>query len=113
MFKNPFGKKEASIEDSQWPFSAPRNEAVITSKGIMDGSDHILFVTHDEEDGGWQFLSGESLSENDAAVVGLGQIAELDPTVFSLSDLPEGWTASRASVDASWHREEFDADPDA
>jgi hypothetical protein len=38
-----------------WPFSDPPNAAVFTSKKILDDNDWIQTVTHDEDDGAWQF----------------------------------------------------------
>jgi hypothetical protein len=104
MFDKLFSKKKPAIQATAWPFDAPQNEAVITSKQIVAGAENILYVTHDAEDGSWQFLPEGNISENDAAIVGLGQIAKLDPTVLTLWDLPEGWSASRASAKAPWLR---------
>lgn len=38
-----------------WPFEDPQNVAVFTVRSILDGDDWIYYVTHDEEDGAWQF----------------------------------------------------------
>ena len=69
----------------------------------MDGSKPILYVVHDEE-GDWQFLDGGDVSEEDANLVSLESITELDPTVNALADLPTGWAAERAAADKSWER---------
>lgn len=36
------------------------NTATITCRHIIDGSLPILYVSHDEDDGMWQFLCGKS-----------------------------------------------------
>jgi hypothetical protein len=64
----------------------------------------ILFVSHDEEDGAWQFHDGDSTSSENARIVSLLQIVTIDPSIMDLADLPYGWEASRNSKDASWSR---------
>ena len=46
----------SNIED--WPFDDPQNVAVVTTREITEENAPILLVSHDEEDGGWQFLPG-------------------------------------------------------
>jgi hypothetical protein len=55
-----------------WPFDEPQNLAVISTRQVMEGEAPILFVSHDEEDEGWQFLTGGLLIEADARVVAPG-----------------------------------------
>jgi hypothetical protein len=76
-----------------WPFRDPPNVAVIASRKIVDGSDWIALVCHDEGDGSWQFHTSEPgpPRESDAAVVGLGEIVRLAESVAALADLPLGW----------------------
>src|SRR5947209_12602760 len=38
-----------------WPFAEPEDLAVFTLKRIVRGESPILMVSHDEDDGGWQF----------------------------------------------------------
>jgi hypothetical protein len=87
-----------------WKFQDPPNVAVITNKRIIKSQDWIAHVSHDEDDGGWQFHGRGPLNEQDAAVVSLRSIVELDPSVAELADLPLGWSASRESPDSPWHR---------
>ena len=53
----------------QWPFDDPKNVAVITLKAIAKGGNPILHVTHDADDGAWQFLDGSTVSEESAAEI--------------------------------------------
>ena len=64
----------------------------------------ILYVTHDQDDHGWQFLDGNAPEMANAAVVLLSNIVNLDPSVLAIADLPVGWRAWRTSVDAEWQR---------
>jgi hypothetical protein len=91
-------------EESEWPFDQPPNCAAISVRDIVFGGKPILFVSHDEDDHGWQFLTGDTVSKEDAVVVGLGEIVKLDLSVLKLADLPPGWIATRPSANASWKR---------
>ena len=93
-----------SAVPENWPFDDVPNVAVITTRQITEEGDPILLVAHDEEDGGWQFLSGGPLIEDDARVVGLKRIWMLDPSVGELADLPFGWQASPSSRLDPWRR---------
>jgi hypothetical protein len=66
----------------------------------------IALVSHDEDDGGRQFLSLETgpLKEGDAVIVSLRKILRLDPSIAELADLPLGWRAWRRSKDSPWQR---------
>jgi hypothetical protein len=90
---------------ASWPFADPYNTAVFTSNRILSGEEWIYYVSHDDDDGAWQFhpKSGPT-SEEESAVVGLKTIIDLDPSVAILSDLPLGWCAWREQPDAAWQR---------
>lgn len=87
-----------------WKFQDAPNVAVITDKKIISGHDWIAYVSHDEDDGGWQFLSRGPMSEDDAAVVSLRSIVEIDHSIGELADMPLGWSAWRTEKDAPWQR---------
>ena len=89
---------------TDWPFEDPPNTAAITTRPVMDDGAPILLVTHDLEDGGWQFLCGTTNDSAEARVVGLGRVCTWDPTLLELADLPEGWRAWRKHVSAPWRR---------
>ena len=63
-----------------------------------------MFVSHDAEDDGWQFLDGTPPKMEDALIVSLYSIVQRDPSVASLADLPSGWQAERISANAAWKR---------
>lgn len=89
----------------RWEFDDPPNVAVFTSKAILEGRDWIQYVSHDEDDGAWQFHPAGGTPENEASLVSLRSIVELDPSVSKLCDLPLGWCASRATANGQWKRE--------
>jgi hypothetical protein len=89
---------------ADWPFDDPPNLATITTRSVMDGSGWIAQVSHDEDDGGWQFIGPEGPLEDQAMVVGLRSILGKDGSIAELADLPLGWRAWRASPEAPWQR---------
>lgn len=86
----------------KWPFNDPPNVAVFTSRQIIEKTDWIQYVSHDENDGAWQFHSASGTIEKDARIVSLKLITEIDPSVILLSTLPLGWFASRNAKNADW-----------
>jgi hypothetical protein len=93
------------MEKSEWPFKDPENVAVFTSKRIIGGKEWIYYVTHDIEDGAWQFHPYDSTPEKDGVIVSLKEIVDLDSTIKQLADLPVGWHAWRKSKKAEWVRQ--------
>ena len=89
---------------ADWPFENPPNVAVITSQSITSGDGWIAFVSHDEDDGGWQFHPSEPIQVDDAAVVSLRSVLAKDSSIAELADLPLGWQAWRDGPDAQWER---------
>ncbi len=91
---------------SDWQFLDPPNVAVIAHKRIVQQGEWIAYVTHDADDGAWQFhvCDPSPPSENDAMVVSLRSIVQIDPTVEELADLPVGWNAWRESANSKWRR---------
>jgi hypothetical protein len=77
---------------------------VLTTAAVLQGAP-ILMVSHDEDDGGWQFLCGTSNDPEDGRIVHLEEIVGRDPTVTAVADLPLGWIAFRSAVGAEWQRE--------
>lgn len=89
----------------EYKFSDAKNTAVITTKDIIHKKKDILIVTHDSEDGMWQFLDGSDVTEDDAAVVSLYEMTGIDGSINELYDLPFGWRAFRNNKSEKWTRE--------
>ena len=92
------------MSETAWPFDQPRNCATITLRSIIFDGAPILFVSHDADDHGWQFLDGRPPDEKNAAVVCLSEIVEHDASVLDVADLPPGWKAWRESRTTPWRR---------
>ena len=89
---------------SDWPFKDPPNVAVFTTVSVVKGGRSILRVSHDEDDGAWQFHTGQDINAGEAMIVALREIVKLDPSVVLLADLPCGWIATRDSATSEWKR---------
>ena len=87
-----------------WPFPDAQDAEVIVLDRILQGDSVLKLVTHDEDDGGWQFLDGEHVLEDDGVTVFLAEMAQFDPTILELADLPLGWHARRAAPGEPWKR---------
>lgn len=93
------------IAKNEWPFADPENVAVFTSTQVVRLRRPILHVSHDDEDGAWQFHTGaQQVSASDAVIVSLSEMVEQDPSICELADLPCGWFAERDMVGSPWKR---------
>ena len=54
-------------------FVDEKNTMVITTKNIVNKKKSILLVSHDEDDGMWEFLDGDDVKEEDAMIVSLAR----------------------------------------
>ncbi|MEX5832859.1 hypothetical protein AB3332_23045 [Ralstonia solanacearum] len=99
------------MTSDMWVFRDPPNVAVIATRSVVFEQDWIAHVSHDLEDGAWQFRGSQTMQtqESEAVVVSLRKIVELDSTVKELANLPLGWHAWRAAEGASWNRAMTDA----
>lgn len=89
-----------------WPFDDSQAVVSLTVRQVMDGTQPILLVCRDPEDGMWQFLTGGPFKMDDALFVSLVRVFAVDPTIGDLADLPLGWSAERAAVTQPWARQE-------
>lgn len=89
---------------SAWPFADPPDLFVITTQPVLDGAP-VHVVSHDEDDGGWQFLCGTTLEADDGRIVHLDHMLDTYPAIAIMADLPPGWTASWCEEHQDWHRQ--------
>ncbi len=85
-------------------FKEKGNTMVITTKDILLRTRPILLVSHDFEDGMWEFLDGDDVDENNACIVSLDEILRIDGSLNALHDLPLGWIAYRNDINDVWKR---------
>ena len=92
-------------QNQDWPFLAPKNVAVFTTTQILHSGQPILHVSHDQDDGAWQFHTGAAqVAASDLMIVALEEMVEHDQSICELADLPYGWYAERDSIGSSWRR---------
>lgn len=89
---------------SPWPFPEPPESRALSVWRVTVSRWPVLLVSHDAEDGLWQFLTGDEVQASDARMTTLGEMLQLDPTLAALADLPRGWQATRADAESPWER---------
>lgn len=87
-----------------WPFPDAETTEVLALGRILRGESSLRLVSHDEDDGSWQFLDGAHVFEEDAVVVLLAEMVQFDPSLIELADLPAGSFAWRAGPGEPWSR---------
>jgi hypothetical protein len=92
-----FSKRQKKFKESD-------STAIFTTTYVIREKKPITYVTHDQEDGAWQFFSNDSFEnyEDVAMIVGLGEIIALDPSLIELADMPAGYYAIRETPDEKW-----------
>ena len=85
----------------KFPFSDAPNTACFTCRHVLEENKPILYVSHDE-DGYWQFLCGGEHKEEDARVVSLATILNIDETMGDLAELDCGVYAEAESAASDW-----------
>jgi hypothetical protein len=80
---------------SRWKFSDSPHTNAYLSKTVFEKDEPITYVSHDSEDGAWQFL-GEKMADGGGPVVScLHHPIDDDRSLEELHDLPTGWYAVR------------------
>jgi hypothetical protein len=88
-----------------WPFQENKNTAVVADAQFLKGGEPCVYVSHDAEDGCWQFLAPDFDGEMERAlVVSLASVLAKDPTICELHNMPLGWYATRKSAHENWVR---------
>ena len=86
----------------EFPFYDAPNTATIICCHIVDDENPILYVSHDEDDGMWQFLCGATHTIDEAQLVSLKYVFDLDNSVGVLNDMPCGYYATRETRKDNW-----------
>lgn len=86
----------------RFPFDDMPNTAAITCCHILDEHMPIRFVSHDEDDGMWQFLCGKTHGERDARMISLRSVCALDHSVAQVAKMPCGCIAERKKIGSNW-----------
>ena len=87
-----------------FPFADDPDTACIVCRHVLDKEKKITYVSHDTDDGMWQFLCGESHSEDDARLVSLYSVYMMDESVGQIADMPCGCFIERTPGDVNWNK---------
>jgi len=86
-------------------FNDLEDTTVFTTRPVTEMSYPVLVVSHDADDGAWQFLCGTTNDPKDGVSERLGRMLERHPELEALADLPLGWIAWREDETSGWVRE--------
>ena len=78
-----------------------KNKSAITTKYVVNNNSIIVSVFYDE-DGDWQFMGEEEVSAEDAIVVSIQEMIDIDKSLVNLPDLKEGESAYRKNKESIW-----------
>ncbi len=92
-----------------WKFPDPPHTSVYLSETVHTGKEPVTYVSHDAEDGAWQFL-GDSMADGGGPVIScFHHPIDNDPSLNELADLPVGWYAERSTAGEPWVRNQHEA----
>ena len=80
------------------------NTAVFTTKFVVHDRKEITYISHDFEDGSWEFYSDDNFDnyEDIVLILSLDEIIQLDISLLEVADLPLGFVATRRSIADDW-----------
>lgn len=103
LFKQPLLDRNAEFK-----FNEDKNLATFTTRQWLEDFKPILRVVHDE-DGDWQFLTGDQMPE-DIKIVALEELIKRDETLNEVFDLEYNEEAERDFIGGKWTRNKTEDD---
>lgn len=85
-----------------YPFMDKPNTACIICRHVLEEHKKITYISHDVDDGMWQFLCNCNHSDEDARVVSLFSVFKLDESVGQVVDMPCGCYIERKEDNDNW-----------
>ena len=99
---NLFGQKKPKAPAVAYLFKESETTACLVCDHVLSKTRPILYASHDGE-GDWQFLCGqEDHTEENAKIISLEHVTELDPSVNDLYEMPRQVGAERKSAKDKW-----------
>lgn len=87
-----------------WKFPDSPHTGVYLSQTVHNGTEPVTYVSHDAEDGAWQFLGDSMADKGGPSLTCFHHPIDRDPSLAELADLPIGWYAQRSKVGQPWVR---------
>jgi hypothetical protein len=98
---------------SGWKFPDPPHTMVFLSKAVHAGVEPVTYVSHELEDGAWQFLGDSMTGGEDPVIVCFHRPIDSDRSLSELADLPLGWYAERSDPGEHWIRHKVEPEEEA
>jgi len=99
---NLFGQKKNESTKNNYKFKDSENTGCIVCNHVLSKERPILYVAHDGE-ADWQFLCGQNdHTEENAKIISLKQVTELDQTINDLYEMPIKVGAERKTAKDKW-----------
>lgn len=106
-FEEEFLYKQPLLDrNAEFKFNKPKNLTIFTTRQWLEENKPILKVVHDE-DGDWQFLTGDQMPE-DIKIVALEEIIKQDTTLNEVFDLEYDEEAERDFIGGKWIRSKIE-----
>ena len=86
---------------NDFPFNDKPNTTTFTCIHVINKEKPILFASYDN-DGYWQFLCDMEHTNEEARLVALSEIYELDKTIKEIANLDYGKIAYRNDENSKW-----------
>ena len=84
----------------------PKNKSVMTTSYVLCNDSPVTYVVYDEE-GDWQLFGDEEFNDEDEAyLVSIDEILEMDPALRKLPDMQMGQAVYREKSSTRWFIEE-------
>ena len=93
-----FTKKKQTLS---FYFDYQQNNSFILCFHILEGIP-ILYLIHYEDDCMCKFLCGSNHNIEDASIVSLFEVYNIDYSICLLKDMPRGYYAIRENVESDW-----------
>ena len=89
-------------DKKEFPFADAPDTAAIVCCHVLEEGAPITYVSHDGDDGMWQFLCGGLHETADAWLVSLYSVWKRDESVGLSCEMPPGFIAWRAGAEDEW-----------
>ena len=91
-----------SKNNSEFKFNDPEVKAVFTCSHVTQDKETVLYLEHYYE-GDWQFLCGQdNHSEENAKIISIKEVTEIDQSLNDLFEMPKGVVAERKALGEKW-----------
>lgn len=88
---------------SDFKFREPESSSCIACEHVVHKKKPVLYVTHNKENGIWQFLCGATEHTKDKLhIISLQKACKIDPTLNELFEVPIGFGAERKTAKDEW-----------